>query len=84
MKLAPLRKLLTQRPFKPFLIHLPGGQAILVEQSEWLAVSQTGDAIIAVQGDGSFERDNAILLARQEGIDQQTLGNHYSEWRSSQ
>ena len=49
-----LQRLTHAQPFRPFGIHLSGGQVISVENEDWIALSPKGDSVNVFTEDGQI------------------------------
>ena len=61
-----LQRLTHAQPFRPFGIHLSGGQVISVENEDWIALSPKGDSVNVFTEDGQIHLLAVSLIVELE------------------
>jgi len=61
---ADIRKLIAQRPFAPFTIHLADGSAVHVPTVDHIFVFPDGGRAIVTKDDGDYDILSGLLMAR--------------------
>ena len=52
-----------QRPFQPFIVHIPDGGALLVEHEDFVSVSKTGRKLVIFEGE-DYHVLNPTMITR--------------------
>ena len=62
--IADIRRLIASQPFVPFTIHLADGGAVRVPTVDHVHVFPTGNRVLVVHDDDSYELMSPLLISR--------------------
>ena len=62
--LEELRRLITQNPFVPFVIHMADGKALRVHTVDHIAIAPDGARVVVFNDEGTTDFLSALLISR--------------------